>query len=54
MEKTAKEFSDNLKKADAENLKLRILKAAEKIIKKVGLNKERLKEVEVDISDFLK
>ena len=54
MEKEAQEFLDALKKANAEDLKNRIVAKAKKIVESAGLSKDRLKEVAVDVSDFLK
>lgn len=54
MEKEAQDFLDALKKANADDLKKRIVEKAEKIVESAGLSRDRLKEVAVDVSDFLK
>jgi len=54
MDTEAKEFLDALKQANAQKLKNRIVAKAEKVIEEAGLSKDRLKEVAVDVTDFMK
>ena len=54
MDKESKDFLDALKRANAEDIKNRVVARVEKIIESAGLSKDRLKEVEVDVSDYLK
>ena len=54
MNKEAKEILDALKKANAEELKTRILKRVEQVLEDHGPDKCRLKDITIDVSDSLK
>ncbi|MFY9374877.1 MAG: hypothetical protein WAQ74_01075 [Kiritimatiellia bacterium] len=54
MNKEAKEILDALKKANAEELKTRILKRVEQVLEDHGPDKCRLKDITIDVSDYLK
>lgn len=53
MDKDAKDFLEELKRANAEDIKKRVVARVEKMVESKGLSKDRLKEVEVDVSDFM-
>ena len=54
MDDEAKKFLERMKQANAEDLKCRVLKKAKEIIEQRGLDPSRLKDVGIDISDYLK
>lgn len=54
MDEQAKQFLADLQKANAEELKMRILKRVEAILQEHGLQKDCLKEIDIDVSDYLK
>lgn len=54
MNPEAEEFLQRLREANAEDLRNRILARAQAIIEQVGLSPERLSEVTVDVSDYLR
>ena len=53
MEQEAMDFLKRMEQANAEDLKRRVLEKAKAIIKQCGLDPSRLKEVGIDISDYL-
>jgi hypothetical protein len=54
MNPEAEEFLQRLRDANAEDLRNRILARARAIIDQAGLSAERLSQVDVDVSDYLK
>lgn len=53
MDEQAKQFYEDLKKAQAEDIKGRVLKRVEEVLEESGLSKDRLKDISIDVSDYL-